>query len=143
MQSFLFISTRLSVCFLSSFPASLPTAVPLVLAFWSPSGVLLGFCILSFALALGSDYLAFRSSFPFIPASPHVGSFRCSFIRFPRRLFPYARFRFGTQLSCDPLPGIIILHHRCSNNSRPNVLQPSAVPLAFALGSVFGQSDTP
>ena len=73
--------TQLPVCFLSSFPASLPQlfhrCLPSAFAFGlSPSFPLSFVCFFS-----GSDYSAFCSSFPFFPAPPLSG-------------FPGARFRF-------------------------------------------------
>ena len=78
--------TWLSVCFLSSFPASLPR----LFRWCSPSVSLrcLSIASLSFVRsALGFDYSASALSFPFIPASPRSGSFRCRFIRFPFACF--------------------------------------------------------
>ena len=76
MKSFRFVCTWLSVCFLSSFPASLPTAVPLVLAFRSPSGVS-----------------------PLPPLSFVRFRFRLRLLSFPLLLFPSSRLPLTVVLS--------------------------------------------
>ena len=76
MKSFRFVCTWLSVCFLSSFPASLPTAVPLVLAFRSPSGVS-----------------------PLPPLSFVRFRFRLRLLSFPLLLFPSSRLPLTAVLS--------------------------------------------
>ena len=83
VHSVRFFSTRLSVCFLSSFPASLPQLFhrcsPFSV-FQLPLGVFLAIPFLSSGSRLGFDYSAFCSSVPFLPVFPHSGSFRCRFI---------------------------------------------------------------
>ena len=140
-------SVYLAFClFPFALPCFAPTAVPQVLTFFHLSISLRCFplLLLSFVrFRLGSDYSASVSSFPFIPASPHSGSFRCLFIRFPFRLFPCFRSCFGTQLSCFSFHRLTVSHHRCYFSCRPPVSS-SVVPLSFRLRFwLLSLGDTP
>ena len=82
------LSTKLSVCFRSPFPASLPTAVPQVLARRSHSGVLLCFRCLSahfhFRLRLLSlPLFLFRFSPSRLAVASQVPPFPLSLLRLP------------------------------------------------------------
>ena len=71
-------------------PCFAPTAVPQVLTFFRLSTSLRCFPLLPLSFVrfrLGSDYSASVSSFPFFPASPHSGSFRCFLSAFPSVCF--------------------------------------------------------
>ena len=109
-----FLRTRLSVSFLSSFPVSLPQPLsrcfpsfPLPLVRFS-SG--LSPCFAFFRpLPLGSNYSAFRLSFPFFPFSPVGGSFGavrspCGSLALPlpSGLLPCPSSDSGTQLTALP-----------------------------------------
>ena len=85
-------------------PCFAPTAVPQVIA-WRPSPLgSLHFSTFPFISAFfrplhsGSDYSAFRFFFSLLPLPASRWPSRCLLIRVPFRLFPYFRFRFGTQL---------------------------------------------
>ena len=111
-------------------PCFAPTAVPQVIA-WrrffrhfalalSPS-----FPLSFVRFSSGSHYSASVSSFPFFPFLPH-GGFPGAFIRVPFRLFPYFRFRFGTQPCCDSF-------HRLLFRFTAAFQQPRLLPFGFRL----------
>ena len=134
------LCTWLSVCFLSSSPASLPQL------FHRRSPFLPSFnfhfrCFpllpLSFVrFRLGSDYSASVSSFPFFPFFPHSG-FPGAFIHLPFRLFPCFPFGFGTQPSCNFLSPLTVSRHRRYFSCFPFPCGFQVFPLAFALGSGY------
>ena len=109
----------------------------------SPSGVFPGFRFLSSASALGFGYSAFRASFPFIPVFPRwVLSGACLSASLAA-CFHAVGSALVLGLPAIPFPGLTASRHRRSHSSRPSSFRLPAVPLAFALGSVIGQSDTP
>ena len=119
-------------------PCFAPTAVPQVIAWLcSPFGSL-RFSTFSFISAFsrpllsGSDYSASRFFFSLLPFPALRWPSRCLLIRVRFRLFPYFRFRFGTQLSCNSFLLYTVSHHRCYSSFRPPVSS-TAVPLSFRL----------
>ena len=112
MLSFPVLRTRLSVCFLSSFPVSLPQPfhrcfpsflLPLVRfssgLFCSPSAFFR-------LLLLASDYSAFRSFFSLLPVLPCRRFLRCS----PVPFVPFAfLFRFACFHASLPIPVLSFL----------------------------------
>ena len=107
MPSFPVLRTRLSVCFLSSLPVSLPQpfhrcfpSLPLSLVRFF-SGL---FCLLSAffrPLQPASDYSAFCAFFSLLPVFPWQRFLRC-FFPLPSGLFPCLPSDSGTQLSAVP-----------------------------------------
>ena len=87
-------------------------------------------------LLSGFDYSAFRFFFSLLPLPASRWPSRCLLIRVPFRLFPYFRFRFGTQLSCDSF--LRSLFRITGATSTSGLLFPARpFPLAFALGSGY------
>ena len=123
-------------------PCFAPTAVPQVIA-WRPSPFgSLRFSTFPFISAFfrplhsGSDYSAFRFFFSLLPLPASRWPSRCLLIRVPFRLFPYFRFRFGTQPSCDSF--LRSLFRITGVTSTSGLLFPARpFPLAFALGSGY------
>ena len=128
--SFPVSGTWLSVCFLSSFPVSLPQSFhrcfpsfPLPLVRFFP-GL---FCLLSAffrPLQPASDYSAFCAFFSLLPVLPWQRFLRCLLIRFPFRLFPCVPFSFGTQL-----PAFLFSVRRLASQWLPQRL--SLLPFGF------------
>ena len=110
--------TRLAVCFLSSFLASLPQ--PFHECF--PSAFASGLFRLPSApfrsLRPASDYSAFRLSFPLFPISPDGGSLGAArFLSSPTlsssvRPVSMPSFRFRYSASCDFLSPLAVSCHR-------------------------------
>ena len=133
-----FSSTQLSVCFLSSFPVSLPQLFHRCFPFAFAFG-LSPFLPLSFVcFRSGSDYSAFcffRSLLPVL-ASQWLLQCSSSAFRLPAfhllfRLVSHASFSVsGTWLSCNSLSRFSASHHRCYCSFRPPVSS-SAVPLGL------------
>ena len=88
--------TRLSVCFLSSFPVSLPQPFHRCLPFAFAFGIF-PLRLLSFVrFRLGSDYSAFRSFFSLLPVFPCRRFLRCIFSSSVRPVaMPFFRFRYS------------------------------------------------
>ena len=128
--------TRLSVCFLSSYPASLPQPFHWCL----PSAYAFGLFPVNFTffrpLHRRSDYSASALSFPFFPVSPRSGSSRCPFIRFPFRLFPCFPFSFGTQPSVLPFSCLRLASQRLPR-SPWLTFRLSLFPIVNTLGSGY------
>ena len=136
MPSFPVLRTRLSVCFLSSLPASLPQlfhrCFPFALAF----GLFPHFRFLSSASARVLTTQPSVLSFPFFPVSPDGGSSGASFL-----------FRPACFHAFRPIPVLSVLHFLSPFAVSPHsgYLSASAFflsvsglfPLAFALGSGY------
>ena len=119
-------------------PCFAPTAVPQVLAWLcSPFGSL-RFSISPFFSAFFRPLLSrvrllsFRFFFSLLPLPASRWLSGCLLIRVPFRLFPYFRFRFGTQLSCIFFLRFSVSQHRCYFSCQPPVSS-SAAPLSFRL----------
>ena len=138
-------SSVLSFPFVSFRPSQLHShAAPLVLAFRSPSGVLLCFRFLSSASALGSDYSAscrFLSLHPCFPLTAGSSGARLS------ASLDACCHAFGSasvlSFSCNPFPGLTAVRHRRSQQLPAFFLAASGRPLSLHLRGGFGQSDTP
>ena len=140
MSSFPVLRTRLSVCFLSSFPDSLPQpflrCFPFALAFG-----LFPFLPFSFVyFCSGSDYSASVSSFPLSSRFPltvghlSVLPFRSRFCGFPRSLLPDfsclpPRFLYSASLMVSFRPSLI--HSRSCSSGAYLVLLLSVFSLSF------------
>ena len=161
--------TRLPVCFLSPFPASLPQLFHRCLPFLHLSASFSGLysCPSVFfrpPSGLEHGYLASVSSFPFFRNRPHSGSL-CAASKLPfrsalplillrSRLSPCVRSGFGTWLSCvsfqpvslasqgslDPFAFLLT----ASQSFRTSfLLSFRRFPFAFASGSVYSACDIP
>ena len=103
-----FFVLGLSVCFLSSFPVLLPQLLPRCFPYAFAFGLSPHFAFFR-PLSLGSDYSAFRLSFPFFPFSPVGGSSGavrspCGSLAFPllSSLLPCCPSDSGAQLTALP-----------------------------------------
>ena len=87
---------------------------------------------------LSLPFLLFPTSLIPLTVVPQV-----QLIRVPFRLFPYFRFRFGTQPSCISLLRFTVSHYRCYFSCRPPVSS-SADPLSFRLRFwIMGRANAP
>ena len=148
--SFPVSGTWLSVCFLSSFPVSLPQpfhrcfpSFPLPLVRFS-SGL---FCLLSAffrPLQPASDYSAFRSFFSLLPVLPCRRFLRCSPVSFVPFAFLFRPACFHAFLPIPVLsflqflsPSAVSPHSGYLSASAFSLSGSGLVPMAFALGSGY------
>ena len=131
--SFPVLCTRLSVCFLSSFPVSLPQLFHRCLPYAFAFGIF-PLRLLSFVcFRLGSDYSAFRSFFSLLPVFPCRRFLRCIFSSSVRPVaMPFFRFRYSAYCK-------FFFSDRCFVSQwllqRPDFI--GRFPLACALGSGY------
>ena len=119
--------TRLSVCFLSSFPVSLPQ--PFHRCFLLAFAFGLSPCFAFFRpLSLGSDYSAFRPFLSLLPVFPCRRFPRC-FFPLPSGLFPCLPSDSGTRLAAFPFSV-----RRLATQQLPRLL--SLLPFGFRLLSL-------
>ena len=137
------LCTWLSVCFLSSFPASLPRLFRWCSPFISSGCLSFAFCFLSSASALGTDYSAFRFYFSLHPASPNGGSVRANLSAF--RYACCHAFLSALVLSMMHLPFTVscFATHRLLQDPAIFLSALRQFPLVNTLGSGYLAGDAP